>query len=321
MKRFLTSKDLFIFLFFLLISVSLWGLQAIRKTYETTIRIPVIYENMPMGMAQTEILPDKFEVTIIDRGRTLLNYHIGKRFSPISIDMEKYANQKGQIPSQTFTSDIHQQLNSGTQIIKIVPEYIQFNFVQLKNKLLPVRLNSTIELSQQYTFSDTIKVTPAQVEVFGPGYILDTLRFAYTEPLVLTGLKDTLRRMVPMKKIKDISYSVPEVEVLLKSELFTEKIVDVPVVPVNVPVNRVLRVFPSVVKVSLQLGLSLYDSVNAPGFMLTVDYADVEKNARLEKLPVRIDKQPHGVFNVRIVPKEVDYLIEIREVRQEEVND
>jgi hypothetical protein len=312
MKRFLTSKDLFVFLFFLLISVSLWGLQAMRKTYETTIHIPISYDNLPIGMIQTEKLPEKFGITISDRGSTLLNYRLGKRFVPISIDLSEYADQT-HIASKAFTSVIQQQLNSGTQIKKITPEFLNLNFVQLKRKSLEVKLESRIELSQQYTYSDSIEVIPAKVDVFGPDYILDTLQYAYTDSLVITGLKDTVSQPVSFKRIKDISYSTPKAEVVLRTELFTEKMLDIPIGQINVPKNRMLRIFPSVVRVSFQLGLSHYDTVTAQSFDLSVDYQDILINGGLEKLSIKIEKQPESIFNVRIFPNEVDYLIEIKE--------
>ena len=64
-KRFLTSKDLLIFLFFLLITAFLWLLEALRKNYETVIQIPISYVNLPNDYIITNELPQKTRITIL----------------------------------------------------------------------------------------------------------------------------------------------------------------------------------------------------------------------------------------------------------------
>ena len=303
-KRFLTGKDLFIFLFFLTISTAVWGLHAMRKTYEIVVQIPIIYENLPAGYVQTEELPEKLRITVSDKGNVLFSYRATRRFSPVFVNIDDF--QKGIINTQTLEPAILKQLNASTQIINISPGILRFGFVKLKNKTLPVKLHQHIELAQQYTLSDPVEITPGKVKVYAPESILDTMRFVYTEPLILTNLKDTVLRSVKLREVKNIAFSCPSVTVTLKPELYTEKTLEIPIFAMNVPANRTLRVFPSGISVSFQTGLSLYDKINASSFALAVDYNETN----LKKLPVEIKKQPDKVFNVRINPNEVDYLIE-----------
>jgi len=305
-KRFLTGKDLFAFLFFLAISTAVWGLHAMRKTYETVIQIPVIYKNLPEGYVQTEKLPENLRVTVSDRGNVLLSYRVTKRFSPIPVNLEDFQKEKSGINTKTLEPAILKQLNATTQITNITPELLRFKFVRLKNKTLPVKLDRQIDLAQQYTLSGPIEITPEKVTVYAPENILDTMRFAYTEPLILTNLKDTIRQSVKLKELKDIAYSPPSVTVTVKAELYTERTVEVPISVTNVPPGRTLRIFPSVVSVSFQVGLSMYNKINASSFVLAVDYNETSQ----KKLPVEIKKQPEKIFNARIDPQYVDYLIE-----------
>ncbi|MDR1729607.1 MAG: hypothetical protein LBR52_02990 [Prevotellaceae bacterium] len=309
-KRFLTSKDLFIFLFFLVMSTGLWGLHAMRKTYETMIQIPITYENFPPGYIQTRELPQKLRVTVSDRGNVLLNYRTARRFSPVFFNIEEPLRKEMEISTQAIESAIRKQLNASTQIIKINPDALHFTFVRLQKKTLPVKLDQHIELAQQYTLSDTIGISPYSVQVYAPENILDTMQFAYTESLILNGLTDTVQKKVKLKETKDISYSPAAVNVTVKAEPYTEKTVEVPVVVTNVPQDLILRIFPSVVNVTFQLGVSLYDKVNSSSFILTVDYRATLNEDNQKKIPVEIKKQPEKIFNVRINPRKVDYLIE-----------
>ena len=309
-KRFLTSKDLFIFLFFLVMSTALWGLHAMRKTYETIIQIPITYENFPLDYVQTEKLPEKLKITVSDRGNTLLNYRAAKRFSPISVNIGERPKEEMEVSTEILEPAILKQLNASTQIIKISPGSLRFRFVQLSTKTLPVKLDQRIELAQQYTLSDSIEIIPRKVDVYAPENILDTMQFAYTEPLILANLRDTIRQTVKLKEIKDITYSSPTVDVMIKVEPYTEKTIEVPVIVTNVPSHHILKIFPPVVNISFQLGLSLYDKVNASFFVLAVDYQKTLDGNNPKKLPVEIKKQPDKIFNVKVNPKQVDYLIE-----------
>ena len=313
MKRFLTSKNLFVFLFFLALSTGLWGLHALRKNYETTIQIPIGYENLPLGWTQTEELPDNLTVTVADRGSLLFTYHLRNHFSPIPIDMSHYLEKNESIETQILAPFIQKQLNASTQIIDIKPALLQFNFVQLRKKTLPVKLIHRIGLAQQYTLCDSIEISPQNMEVFAPGNILDTMHFVYTEPVILQNLKDTFQQSVPVQTVKGVTYSHPTVSVTIKTELYTEKMVKVPIFTANVPKHLILRVFPSVVNVNFQLGLSLYDKVDALSFVPEADYNEIEQTNDRKRLPIRMAKQPPQVFNVKINPKEVDYLVEVKE--------
>ena len=305
-KRFLTSKDLFVFLFFLAISTAVWGLHAMRKTYETVIQIPVIYENLPAGYVQTEKLPEKLKITVADRGNLLLSYRTTKRFSPIPVNIQDFQKAKLEISTKTLEPAIIKQLNATTQILNITLDLLRFKLARLKNKILPVKLDQRIDMAQQHTLSGPVEITPGKVTVHAPENILDTMQFAYTEPLILTNFKDTLRQSVKLKQIKEIAYSSPSVTVTVKAELYTERTVEVPLSTTNVPSGHTLRIFPPVVSVSFQMGVSLYNKINASSFVLAVDY---DKTNR-KKLPVEIKKQPEKIFNIRINPQYVDYLIE-----------
>ena len=96
-KRFITSKDLLIFLFFLLITSFLWLLEALRKNYETVIQIPISYVNVPNDYLITNELPQKTRITITGRGTSLLSHRYGKRFDPLKVDVGKFMKRNREL--------------------------------------------------------------------------------------------------------------------------------------------------------------------------------------------------------------------------------
>jgi YbbR domain-containing protein len=288
----------------------MWGLHALRKTYETVIHLPVEYVGLPKEFTQTGDLPNQLEVTVSDRGVTLFNYRFIKHFSPVSVQMENISPGDSTLRTKTLQSLIQEKLSAGTQILDIKPELLNFTVARLHKKELPVKLDHRIELFRQYTLRDSIDVIPSTMVVYAPEAVLDTMRFVYTEPLVIKELKDSVRREVKLKEIKGLIYDSPAITAVIRTELFTEKTVNVPLQIRNVPEGYIIRIFPSTVNVSFQLGLSLYDKINRSDFVLIVDFDEARNGGKSKTIPVKIEKQPEKIFNVKINPKSVDYLIE-----------
>lgn len=86
------------------------------------------------------------------------------------------------------------------------------------------------------------------------------------------------------------------------------------------PDNKVMRTFPSKIKVKFVVGAYRMRSMpkNAEtkellpvGFRVVVNYEEIEKGNK-EKCPVYVISSPNGVHNVRPEVNTVDYLIEQR---------
>ena len=91
--------------------------------------------------------------------------------------------------------------------------------------------------------------------------------------------------------------------------MLTEKVVQVPIVSVNMPDGLVLRTFPTKVNVKVVAGRSRIDAIRAENFSVVVDYADVATHPS-EKCQLILRTVPKGVTNASLEMQQVDYLIE-----------
>ena len=91
--------------------------------------------------------------------------------------------------------------------------------------------------------------------------------------------------------------------------MYSEKTVEVPIVGINFPADKVLRTFPSKVQVTFQVGLMHFKDVSSEDFFIGITYEDILK-AKSDKLPLSLKSAPDYVSHVRILPASVDYLIE-----------
>lgn len=304
------SKEVFTFLFFLVIAALFWLEQTLDSEYEVDVKVPLKLKNVPESIVITSDFPEELTVTLRDKGNTLLNYQLTKRFYPINIDFAEHQNRRHHVSllSNVYNKSITAQLANSTTVVAIEPDTIDYYYSEGKSKKVPVRLQGRVTPGQQYYISDTI-FSPTQVTVYAPQGALDTVKAAYTQFFEDTQIEDTLRRQVELVSGRGVKFVPDVVEVTLPVDIYTEKSVEVPIEGVNFPAGKTLRAFPSKVKVTFHVGLTKYLDIKPEDFRVMVTYEELRKLDG-EKYQVKLKKQPKGVSQVRFYPAQIDFLIE-----------
>lgn len=304
------SKEVFTFLFFLVIAALFWLEQTLDSEYEVDVKVPLKLKNVPESIVITSDFPEELTVTLRDKGNTLLNYQLTKRFYPINIDFAEHQNRRHHVSllSNVYNKSITAQLANSTTVVAIEPDTIDYYYSEGKSKKVPVRLQGRVTPGQQYYISDTI-FSPTQVTVYAPQGALDTVKVAYTQFFEDTQIEDTLRRQVELVSGRGVKFVPDVVEVTLPVDIYTEKSVEVPIEGVNFPAGKTLRAFPSKVKVTFHVGLTKYLDIKPEDFRVMVTYEELRKLDG-EKYQVKLKKQPKGVSQVRFYPAQIDFLIE-----------
>ena len=299
-----------IFLFFMFVSFSFWLLQVLNDDYETEYTVSLRMKDVPDNVVLTSELPSNMKITLKDRGTVLVNYSWGQGLLPLTLDFTEYSDKGNQvrIPSMSLAKKISAQLSQSTKLVAIKPDTLEFIYTKGAAKTVPVKLCGTITPERQYYVSDTI-FSPDSVRVYAPKAILDTITAAYTKTVDFEGVSDTVRKRVSIAPVKGARFIPDYSDLTLKVDVYAEKTVDVPVVGVNFPHDKVLRTFPSKVKVTFQIGLSRFMEVDADDFQVVVDYNDLQ-NEGGDKCRLQLKEMPKGVNHVRVNPKDMDYIIE-----------
>lgn len=304
------SREFLVFLFFLFIAGAFWLLQTLNNDYEAELSIPVRMRGVPNNVVMTSEPPSELRVKVKDKGTVLLNYMLGKSFYPVNLDFNDYAksNSHVRIFASEFEKKILSQLNASTRLLSIKPDTLEYIYSTGKSKLVPVRLQGRVAAARQYYISDTL-YSPDSVLVYAPKKILDTMTVAYTERLQMEGIVDTLKRRVALAPVKGAKFVPRAIDLTFPVDVYTEKTVEVPVHGINFPADKLLRTFPSKVKITFQVGLGRFRDIKASNFVLNVSYEELIKLGS-DKYTVKLKSLPAGVSNVRIVPAQVDFLIE-----------
>ena len=323
-RNFLLSKktrEFLIFLFFVLVSFSFWVLQMLDEVYQSDISMQVRLKNQPKEVVMISDLPSEIQVQVEDRGTVLLNYLLGRSFYPLVFDFEDYSDLGNVVAlsNSEVVKKISTQLNTSTKLLTIRPDTLGFIYSKGEGKKVPVAITGQVTAGREFYISK-LKLEHDSVMVYAPQHILETIHTAYTTPVSLKGVTDSLSYSLDLQKIKGAKF-VPATNTLsVCVDMYSEKKVDVPVVGVGFPQGKYLRTFPAKVQVTFLIGIKKFSSVTEEDFRIEVSYEDVMKN-ETDQIPVRLKKCPDDITHVRIIPQSVDFLIEERYVSSVESNE
>jgi hypothetical protein len=189
------------------------------------------------------------------------------------------------------------------------PENIVSDYVKLHTKTVPVELMTNLSLENQYMLCFPVRPVPEKVTIYGSLKDLAAINTIKTETLVLSNIKDTINADVALLKINNVKTSVNRVRVNVCAEMFTEKVVFLPVNVINKPDNYQLKVFPAEVKVICNIGMSNYSKFNPNDLQVVLDYQQKSLTTGSKKRLSVINRKPY-IGNVRIYPEEVEFLLE-----------
>lgn len=303
------GKNILVFTFFLCLSAAFWLFVVLDEVYEKPFNINLKLKGVPENVVVTTDLPPTLQVVLKDKGSQLLTYRYAGLPS-INVDFKNYDQHSGHVVISTgkIIKNITDKLPNTTQLVSFSQNRLEYFYNYGTHVRMPVTLVSSITTERLYGISN-IHVTPDSVTVYALTEILDTLTSIPTVPLQLTEINESQEITLPLTSIKGVKTEPSQVKVNIKVDQMTEKTVSVPIHWINFPATKTLRTFPSNAKVVFQVGMSRYRKITANDFALVVSYEEL-----LDKTDGRIHLAlksiPDGVSHVRIIPNDVDFLIE-----------
>lgn len=315
LKNFLTSRvsrEVSVFMFFFVVSAGFWLLQTLHEDYEMTVQIPMKLKNVPDGIVVTEDLPATVDVTVKDKGSTLIRYYQWQSIPAVEIDF--IAHDHGHSFGHVILTHAEVQrlllsrLQPSTRLLSVHPDTLDYYYTRGAQKRVPVVFRGRIETSSRY-YLDRVTVTPDTVTVWGDGALLDSLSAVQTVMTTISDVSETMEQVVPIATIRGTKMDPVEVTLKAEVDIYTEKTVRVPIIGTNFPGGYNLRTFPSSALVTFRVGSRAYKQVTADNFVLTATYEELLALPD-SMLTLQLRSVPEGVSQVRIEPTRVQYLIE-----------
>lgn len=305
-----SSKEILLFLFFLVLSGAFWLSLTLNDTYEQEFAIPVAIVDVPKNAVLTSDEVDTVKMTIRDKGIFLISYYYGDYLKNIRVHFRSHTNNNGtgSVSAQEIQKIVYQRLFSSSKILSTKPDKLEFFYNYGNKKKVPVRWSGRV-IPEELYFISRVEYAPDSVTIYASDEKLDSISMMYTEQLNYANFRDTLSVDCHLNKIRGVKMVPDHVRVNFFTDVLTEERIEgIPVQGINMPEGKTLRTFPAKVSVSFVTGVNVYRNLKPEDFNVVVDYNDLKKNP--EKCDIHLKDVPTGISRARLETTQVDYLIE-----------
>ncbi len=308
----LSSRQFFVFLFFLFISASFWFFQAFNEVYEEDFDVSVEVKNVPESVVLISDLSSTVRVRLKDRGIVLLGYKYGKKLPPLVIGKQTFDATEGsvRIGEEELANRLKAHLSATTQVVDIKPDMLEVFYNHGRSKRVPVRLLDTPSAAEGYAITQQ-RLEPDSVLVYAAKALLDTLSYAGVHAGDVHNINSEVVRDLKINGVRAVKFVPAVVKLTAKADRLVERVLSVPVKSLNFPENMVLRTFPATIDVVFQVSMSAYRNIKPEQFSVVVDYASLPTDGAT-RCPVRLETAPAEVLHPRPVMEEVEYVLEKR---------
>lgn len=302
------TKDVATFLFFLALSFLFWLMHNVGAHKQLHIKTAITYSGIPSNVLLNDSLPNLLSYVIEDNTSDFWRYK-RKLTDTLNIDLSDYFNGSGKFSYSTknLVSRIMAAYGANAQLIKLDPAKINAQYTLLRSKQVPLILKSPVELTSQYLLKEPVRFSPASILVYATPDALDSIKALYVTVPGTWGKSADVT--CPLPKLKDVKFPLDYVHANVSVEMSTEKQLSIPIVAEHLPKDLSFKAFPSTVNVVFAVGLSKYESIVPAQFKAVVNYDSISNDID-STAHVFLIQQPHDIYNVRLSPKNVEFILE-----------
>lgn len=303
------QRNILVFLVFLLIAIVFWFMQAMKEDTNTQFTYRLNIVNVPKEIIFTSEVPRTVSITVNGRGWAILQYWSRNDTWELTVDFKDIdkSNSKMTLDNNLWKRLTQKEYGNNLRFVASMPSELDIYYSNGIAKRVPVTFNGKISTEPQYLICG-IEIKPDSADVVAPVYLLDSITEVQTEYKDIRNLSDTLITNIPLKTLAGIKVQPDSVRMKVLVDLFTEKTLEVPIYCENIPASKVLRTFPSKAQVTFHVSATLFNKISPQDFIVVVDYNELDGEKK--KCNLQLRTQPDHVSHVRIVPEQIEYVIE-----------
>ena len=302
------TKSIMQYLTFVLISAVFWGFLTFNGDVQLDLEVPVEV-SLPANVHLLTKVPDTLTVTLRDKGYRFISYMFYK--SPkLTLRLSDYNDGTNtfKIDQSHLKKALAAVLNKHATIVSVLPESLNIKFTDLPGKKVPIRADLSIEPRENYTHIGALALSQDSVMVFSDAKTLSEINEVYTYRVEEKDLTDTLRRNVTIAPINNAVVEPRSVDIVVPIEKQKPPTRKVKISVRNAPKGVKMLLFPSEVEVSFRAPVSRLKDDN--DITVVVDYSTIDFSHPSNMVEVAIGEAPATYQDFKIVPKNVEYIIE-----------
>lgn len=310
--RFHIRRKIFALVLCLIFSSMLWLLNNLNGVQTITVQIPVKFTGLPYDMVTTNSLPSSMEATIEATGFTLLfrNLRSPKTVVEIPLRLENGMLAPGRnylFNVNYYMQDITDALGRNLKIKRLFPDTFSIRFEKKFIKKVPIYLSSDIQFEKEFDISGLAKLSPDSVIISGTKARVNEVDSVPTQRLVLKGVNKTYQGKLALDYMNGISFNEDKVQVELPVGQFTEKLINLKVIPKNVPLGFELNIIPDNIQMKVLVPIRDFNDIDISQFEVIAEFPEDPK--RLNKILLKVSHTPDFVKVKSIKPAAVEFKI------------
>ncbi|MBO7645762.1 MAG: hypothetical protein J6S52_01985 [Prevotella sp.] len=307
----LPSKDLFVFLMFLMMSAVFWVLTTLNETYEAEVEVRLEIADVPANTVITQDLPDTIRVVVRDKGFNIMKYLYVDNMPVVRLAFQLYSGQQnhGGVTPGEIQKILRPRFGETCSILSVKADHLDFYYSHGAQKKVPLIFGGDASAKTNFYVMD-VKVVPDSVMVMASQNALDTINACYTEAVDIDNLDKSVTKEVPLARITGAKTNIPRAKVRVVVDQLTEVVIPVQIRAVHLPPQTMLKTFPARVEVKVSVGMAMASRLRPEQFSVVVDYFDLAERSPKDKLPVRIASKPDYALKAWLTTTAVDYVIE-----------
>lgn len=310
-KKELSKKNFKTYSFFLVFTAFIWFALQFSKNYSKEIDFKIEYTKIDSGKFVLPESDNEVTLTLEGNGFQLLKFYIFNK--TLKLDVRKASMktaQKSFYVGQKMYATIKESLGYHGKIAFSSKDTITVKFSEIITKNIPVIIKSDIKYTIGHTSLKGATTTAKVIPVKGPKFILDSLKFIETEKLSLNNLQESYQGEIGLeiKKLpQQLELNKKSIPVFVKVDKLTEEEFVIPIQIKNVPKGQRVQLFPKEVTVVFGVVLDNYSKLKASDFTIVADLKEISPQSNT--LLLRLEKKPELVYNVRMLEKEVQFIV------------
>jgi len=281
---------------------------ALSGNYVYKVESKVNYVDPPENRAYHPLQDDSVSLQIEGSGWQLLFSRLRLQPTAINVSLKSLSTRSFIVFSNQLV-DINKQFASNQKVISVLPDTLFFDFSKRSVKKIPIRLMHNLTFEKNYGISGPIRMTPNHVIVNGATEDLKKIEVWPTTMLTRNDVSAPVTAKLGFmeSKANNIDVFPLSVKVEIPVEMFTEKIIEVPVKVLNAG-GREVQVLPERVAITMLTPLSLYPAIKVDSFSVAIDLKDRPKSG-YSQLPAILRRRPQFIKLVKVDPQVVDFFI------------
>jgi YbbR domain-containing protein len=305
------KSDWVVFVICVAASVFVWW-HLNSQEYRTQSIVFYINYKLPDSLRLIGDVPEKFNVIADIRTRDFNDFK-KRNHNPI-IEFSLGTDSLQSVSKSALLNSVRELLSEyDVQRLRINDlDDIKLKIGKSYYKKIPVIFKSQINFYPGYEFTDSIRLSPDTITVFGLKEDIDTISYWPTEEFALVGVRNDINQLVKLSAPANnaITLSHTFVDVFIEVDQFTEKELWIEVTlldDANIFQKGNVKILPSKARVFAKASIQYFNSLSETDFGLHVRSSEWKKGKSM--VPIEVSRKPEKVKELKLYPKMAELIV------------